>query len=282
MARSVTSLRRILARSSRFDIAVVALVTLLCALAVFGPLVVPDAAYSSDIGNALQGPGPAHWLGTDGQGRDVLWRMIAGARASLASAVLIVAVYSLIGVIIATVAVSGPGWLDQLLMRITDIGLALPGMILALGFAAALGPSLNSAIIAMSVTGWPITARLLRNILGQTMQAAFVDGARVMGVRRWQLMTRHVLPNSFDVLIVKAAGDIGVTIVLLGGLSFIGVGAQPPSPEWGAAIADARSYVSTAWWIAAVPGLAIAVTAVAFGLLGDVLQSRFDPTAPRA
>jgi peptide/nickel transport system permease protein len=257
-----------------FDTTVFAVVGLLCALAVGGPLLVPDAAYNSDIGNALQPPSANHWLGTDGQGRDVVWRVIAGAQPSLLSAALVVILYSAIGVTVATVGAVGPRWFDDVLMRITEIGLALPGMIVALGFASAMGPSLESAVIAMAIIGWPITARLLRNILRQTMEAPFVQGAVVLGVSKWRLMMRHVLPNSLDVLIVKWAADLSTTILLLGGLSFIGVGAQPPSPEWGAMIADARSYVSTAWWVAVAPGLAIAATSVAFGLLGEILQAR--------
>jgi peptide/nickel transport system permease protein len=259
------------------DLVVFALVGLLAALVAVGPQVAPASVFASDIVNALQPPSTAHWFGTDDQGRDVLWRLVVGARATLLSAAVVVTLYSLIGVAVATLATVGPRWLDDLLMRLTDIGMALPSMIVALGFAAALGPSLQSAIVAMSITGWPITARLLRGIMRQTMEMPFVAGAEVLGVSRWRLMTRHVLPNSLDVLIVKWASDISATVLVLGGLSFVGVGAQPPSAEWGAMIASARGYVSTAWWAVAAPGLAIALTSVAFGLLGDILQARRDP-----
>ncbi len=259
------------------DLLVYLLVACLFAAAIIGPVLAPDSIYLSDILNALQPPSAAHWLGTDDQGRDVLWRVIVGARATLLSAFLIVTIYSLIGVAVATLAAISPRWLDEGLMRITDIGLALPGMVVALGFAAALGSSLQSAIIALGVTGWPITARMLRGVMRQTMTTPFVSGARVLGVSNWRLMTRHVLPNSLDVLIVKWAGDISVTVLVLSGLSFIGVGAQPPSAEWGAMIAGARSFVATAWWAVAAPGAAIAVTSVAFGLLGDIMQVRRDP-----
>ena len=265
-------------RLSPFEIFVVALVAFLLAIALFGPLVAPDSVYRSDIANSLMPPSFDHWFGTDDQGRDVFWRLIVGAQTTLLSAFLVVTLYSLIGVTIATVAAAGPRWLDETLMRITDIGLALPGMIVALGFAAAMGPSLQSAVIAMAITGWPITARMLRGIMRQTMEAQFVAGAQVLGVSKWRLMTKHVLPNSLDVLIVKWAGDVGTTVLVLASLSFIGVGAQPPSAEWGATIASARGFVSTAWWTVVAPGAAVAITSIAFGLLGDIFQVRRDPS----
>jgi peptide/nickel transport system permease protein len=257
---------------------VVAVVLLLVAMVIFGPMLAPTSVFRSNIVNALQPPSAEHWFGTDNQGRDVLWRVIVGARETLLSAALVVTLFSLIGVAVATVATIGPRWLDDGLMRLTDIGLALPGMVVALGVATALGPSLRSAIVAMALTGWPITARLLRSIMRRTMAQPFVEGAIVLGVSRWRLMVKHVLPNSLDVLIVKWATDISTTVLVLSGLSFIGVGAQPPSAEWGAMVASARGYVSTAWWAVAAPGLAIALTAVAFGLLGDMLQVRRDPS----
>lgn len=265
-------------RLSAFEIFVIGLVAFLLLMAVFGPLLAPNTVYNSDIANSLMPPSAKNWFGTDDQGRDVFWRLVVGAQTTLLSAFLVVTIYSLIGVTIASVAAAGPRWLDETLMRITDIGLALPGMIVALGFAAAMGPSLQSAVIAMGITGWPITARMLRGIMRQTMEAQYVAGAQVLGVSRWRLMTRHVLPNSLDVLIVKWAGDIGTTVLVLASLSFIGVGAQPPSAEWGATIAGARGYVSSAWWTVVAPGAAVAITSIAFGLFGDIIQVRRDPS----
>lgn len=261
-----------------FETVIVALAVILVFVAIFGPLFAPDSVYASDIVNSLLPPDAEHWFGTDDQGRDVFWRLIVGTRSTLLSAFLIVTLYSLIGVAVATIATAGPRWLDETLMRITDIGLALPSMVVALGFAAAMGPSLRSAIIAMAITGWPITARLLRNIMRQTMEQPFVAGAEVLGVSKWRLMTKHVLPNSLDVLIVKWASDVGGTVLILSSLSFIGVGAQPPSAEWGAMIASSRGYVSTAWWTVLAPGMAVAITSIAFGLLGDIIQVRRDPS----
>ena len=269
--------RRNLFLGSKLDMFVFALTSFLILLAIFGPSLAPDDIYRSNIGNALQPPSVQHWFGTDDQGRDIFWRIVAGSQATLLSAAVIVTGYSLIGVAVATISAVGPKWLDELLMRITDIGLALPGLIVALGFAAALGPSLQSAIIAKAVTGWPVTARLLRSILRQTMTSQYVVGARVLGASKWRLMTKHVLPNSLDILIVKWAGDIGATVLILAAMSFIGVGAQAPSAEWGAMVADAKGYVSSAWWAVAAPGAMIAITSVAFSLLGDILQARRDP-----
>lgn len=261
---------------------VLALLLLLLAMVAAGPVLAPDTVYTSDIVNALQPPSAEHWLGTDDQGRDVFWRVVVGARATLLSALLVVTLYSMIGVAVATIAAAGPRWLDETLMRITDLGMALPSMIVALGLAAALGASLQSAIIAMSLTGWPITARILRAVIRQTSEAQFVSGAQVLGVSKWRLMTRHVLPNSLDVLIVKWASDVSTTVLVLAGLSFIGVGAQPPSAEWGAMIAAGRSYVATAWWTVVAPGVAVAVTSIAFGLLGEIIQVRNDPSLREA
>jgi peptide/nickel transport system permease protein len=263
---------------SPFEALVIGLVLVLLLVAILGPLIAPGSIYQSDIANALKPPSAAHWFGTDDQGRDVFWRVIVGARTTLLSAFLVVTLYSLIGIAIAIAAASGPRWLDETLMRLTDIGLALPGMVVALGFAAAMGPSLQSAIIAMAITGWPITARMLRGIIAQTMESTFVSGALVLGASKWRLMFKHVLPNSLDVLIVKWAGDIGTTVLVLASLSFIGVGAQPPSAEWGASIASARGFVATAWWTVVAPGAAVALTSIAFGLLGDIIQVRRDPS----
>lgn len=257
-----------------FDAVVVGLVVLIAAVAVVGPLVAPASAFRSDILHALQPPSAAHWFGTDDQGRDVAWRVVAGSRDTLLSAVLVVACYATIGTAVALLAAVGGRWVDEILMRLTDVVLAVPGMVVALGFAAALGPSLRSAVIAMVIAGWPMTARLLRGIVRTTSTSAFVDGARLLGVSRTRLMLRHVLPNSLDVLIVKWAGDIGVTVLVLAGLSFIGVGAQPPAAEWGAMVAAGKGSIATAWWCALFPGLAIALTATVFGLFGDAVQVR--------
>ena len=274
--------RRRVMRVPMMDKIVVALVILLLLVAVFGPYFAPASATTSDIGHSLRPPSGAHWLGTDDQGRDVLWRVILGARISVLSAIAIVIGQALIAIVIASLATIGGRAVDSALMGLCDIGLAVPPMIAAIGLADVLGASLRSGIIAMIFVGWTIAARLLRLIMRQTMEMPYVKSAVVLGASKYRLMVRHVLPNAIDNLLVKWSVEVGTTIVVLASLSYIGVGAQPPSPEWGAMIANSQSYVSTAWWSVLAPGVAIIITAVAFGLLGEVVQGRLDGRIERS
>jgi peptide/nickel transport system permease protein len=244
--------------------------------ALIGPIIAPADVDTSNILIALQPPSREHWFGTDQQGRDVFWRVVVGARPSVFSSVIIVVGFSALGTLVATIATASGRVVDEIVMRIVDSVMAIPPIIFALGVAAALGPSLQSAVIAMTLTGWPYTARLLRGIMRETAEATYVEGARVLGASQARIMLKHVLPNSLGVMVVKWAGDMGNTILVLGALSFVGVGAQPPSAEWGAAITAAKGDLSVAWWPAFFPGIAIAITAIAFGLLGDSLQRHFN------
>jgi peptide/nickel transport system permease protein len=273
-ARLSWSLRR--HESTLLDKVTVSLVALILLVALIGPLVAPDV-YASHIRHAFQAPSGGHWFGTDDQGRDVLWRVIVGCRASLGAAIVIVFGYGLIGTVVAAVASIGPRWLDEVLMRFTDAVLAFPGLLFALAVTAALGAGVLTVMAALVLTGWPMTARLLRGIMREKMAMPFVQGARTLGVSRSRLMGAHVLPNALPALWVKWASDIGNTVITVGALSFVGAGAQPPTAEWGAMVAAAQGHVTTAWWVALFPGLAIAVTAVAFGLLGDMVHLRTDP-----
>jgi len=248
--------------------------------AVFGPLIAPDIDRSS-ITEALQAPSFAHLFGTDQQGRDIFWRVVVGARYTLTSAVIIVVGYALLGVLIATLATTGPRWTNEMLTRFIDLGIAFPSLVFALGVAAALGPSLPTACIAMVVTGWPMTARLLQGIMKETLALPFVEAATVLGASPLRLMAHHLLPNSLPPLWIKWTGDIGNTALVLGALSFIGAGAQPPLPEWGAMVAASQEVAMTAWWTILFPGLAIVVTTTTFGLLGDMLHARMDPSRSR-
>jgi peptide/nickel transport system permease protein len=257
------------------DRLVIAVVVIAVLVAVFGPLVAPSAeTTTSSILDAMRAPSARHWLGTDDQGRDIAWRIVAGARESLLSALLVVAGYSLIGAAVAAVATFGGKVADEALMRLTDAVMAIPTIIFALGFTAALGVGLKSAIIALVITAWPVTARMLRGEIRQTLAMPYVAGARVLGMSRRRLLFRHVLPNSLDALVVKWGGDVGSTVLVITSLSFIGAGPQPPSPEWGAMVSEGANYITSAWWMALFPGIAIAVVAVAFALLADVIQER--------
>jgi peptide/nickel transport system permease protein len=275
MPAARVNLRGKLGGGQRLDRLVIAVVVIAVLVAVFGPLVAPSAeTTTSNILDAMRAPSAHHWLGTDDQGRDIAWRIVAGARESLLSALLVVAGYSLIGAAVAAVATFGGKVVDEALMRLTDAVMAIPTIIFALGFTAALGVGLKSAIIALVITAWPVTARMLRGEIRQTLAMPYVAGARVLGMSRRRLLFRHVLPNSLDALVVKWGGDVGSTVLVIASLSFIGAGPQPPSPEWGAMVSEGASYITSAWWMALFPGIAIAVVAVAFALLADVIQER--------
>ena len=269
------NLRARLGGGRLLDRIVIAVVVLAVLVAVFGPLVAPGSeTTTSNILDTLQAPSAHHWLGTDDQGRDIAWRIVAGARESLLSALLVVAGYSVIGAAVATLAALGGKVVDEVLMRLTDAVMAIPTIIFALGVTAALGVGLKSAIIALIITAWPVTARMLRGEIRQTLALPYVAGARVLGMSRRRLLFKHILPNSLDALIVKWGGDVGSTVLVITSLSFIGAGPQPPSPEWGAMVSEGANYISSAWWMALFPGLAIAVVAVAFALLADIIQER--------
>jgi peptide/nickel transport system permease protein len=260
------------------DLLTVALVVLLLALAVVGPWLAPHDPNAVSLRETLRPPSAEHWLGTDGSGRDVLSRVLTGARASIFGATGTVLAAALIGVVIAALAALSWRFVDEAIMRLCDIALSLPVMVLALGIAVALGPSQRSAIVAMVLASWPSFVRFTRAEIRQVMTAPYVESARVLGVSRWRLMVRHVLPNSLDTVLVKAAMDIASAILIISSLSFIGAGAQPPSAEWGAMVTDGRRFLSTTPWLVAVPGVAIVLTAVGFSLLGDVLRTRLDPS----
>lgn len=271
--RRVGAGRRRLARMPRFDAVVLTLAALILLVAIVGPWIAPGSITTSNIDNSLHGPTGAHLLGTDDQGRDIFWRVVAGARYSVLSSIAIVAGFSLIGTMVAAAAALGGRFVDEALMRITDAVLSIPTLVVGLGFAAVMGPSLRSAIIALGVTGWPVTARLLRSTIRETMAMPYVEGARVLGVSRRRLLFRHILPNSLDVLLVKWGADIGSTILVISSLSFVGAGPQPPSPEWGAMVNEGQGYIAHAWWATVFPGLAIVIATVTFALLGDVAQN---------
>lgn len=271
------SRRQAFAHSRGANRVVMAALAVIILAAVFGPIVAPSSVTTSDIIHAFAPPSSAHWFGTDEQGRDVFWRMVAGARTSVLSSFVVVAGFSVIGVLIAVAATVGGRLADSVVMRIIDGALALPPIVFALALAAVLGYGLHSSIIALIATGWPLTARLLRGVMRETMNSAFVEGAWILGVSRWKIMARHVLPNSLDVLIITWAADVGYTILALSSLSFIGVGAQPPSSEWGAMVNDAAGFIDREWWATFFPGLAIALTVTCFALFGDLLQVHFNP-----
>ncbi|MBW9108486.1 ABC transporter permease [Microbacterium ureisolvens] len=268
-------------RAAALDRVAVVVSILLVVMAVIGPFVAPYDPYLAVPADALLPPSAAHWMGTDDAGRDVLSRLLAGAATTLLAAVAVVLISTIVGVLVACAAVLSPRGADATIMRLCDIFMALPAMVLALGIAAALGPSLGSVVVAMVVAMWPGTTRLVRGILRVTMSAAYVESARVNGISRFWTLVRHVLPNSLDSVYVQASMEISGAVVLMAGLAYLGVGAPPPSADWGAMVAQGREYITTAWWVATFPGLAITIAAIAFGLLGDAIRVRLDPSLRR-
>ncbi|MFD6099919.1 ABC transporter permease [Nocardiopsis flavescens] len=251
---------------------------LMVLLALAGPYLAPLDPYAVNLPAALTPPGAEHWLGTDANGRDILSRILAGGRTTLLATVAVIAAATVIGTVIGTAAALGGRIVDEVLMRICDVGLSLPAIVVALGLAAAMGPSLQSAVIALAATWWPGYARLVRTLVREVRDAEFVESARVLGVSRTRLVLRHVLPNSLSALYVQTTLDVSAVMLVISGLSFVGVGAQVPASEWGAMIAASRDTAVTAWWTVLFPGLAIAITAIAFNLVGDWLRVRTDPT----
>lgn len=251
---------------------------LLVLVALIGPVIAPYDPYLAVPADALLPPSAVHWMGTDDAGRDVLSRLLVGAGPTLVAAILVVLATTIIGVGVAAFAAIAPRAVDQVIMRICDIFMALPAMVLALGIAAALSPSLASVVVAMVIAMWPGTTRLVRGVLRETMSSAYVESARVTGGRPLGTMFRHVLPNSLDAVYVQASMEISGTIVMMAGLAYLGVGAPPPSADWGSMVAQGREYITTAWWVTTFPGLAITLAAVAFGLLGDAIRVRLDPS----
>lgn len=254
------------------------IIVLLIAFALLGLFYQPFDPYETDPRASMLPPGGQHLLGTDSLGRDVLSRLLAGSAETIFLSLGVVLVATVIGVAIASIAAVCPRFLDNLIMRTCDVFFVVPSLVLALSVAAALGPSAKSAAIATVVALAPGTARLTRGVLRETLGTAYVEAARTMGMSRGRALVVHGLPNSLDAVIVQASTETGGVIVLLAGLAYLGAGAPPPSANWGAMVADGQGYITTAWWVVLPPGLAITIAAIAFGLMGDAIRARMDPT----
>ena len=253
-----------------------AIVVLLILVAVFAPLIASDP-FAQNTSVRLAAPSVEHWFGTDSLGRDVFSRVIYGSRISLRLGFVVVTLSIIIGTLVGLFAALLGGIWDDVLMRITDIFLAFPALILAMAIAAALGPSLTNVMIAVSAVTWPIYARLMRaQVLGLVNQE-FVSAARALGAGNTRIAWRHLLPNSLTPLMVQASFDVGGAILTAAGLSFIGFGAQPPISEWGAMVSDTRNFIGIAPWASSFPAIAILITVLAFNLLGDGLRDILDP-----
>ena len=244
---------------------------------VLAPFLVPYNPIKTDISNRMKPPSQAHWFGTDSVGRDVLSRVLTGSTYSLAAAAGVVFISVLLGSLVGLVAGYPGKRFGEYLMRITDIFLAFPTLILAIALASTLGPSFLNAIIAISIIYWPKYARLVFSQALSLKEQDFVKTAEVLHESAWRIRKRHILPNCVSVLLVQATFDFGDTILFCAALSFLGLGAQPPAPDWGAMIAFAQDNMMIAWWMAVFPGLAIFFTVMGFNLLGDSLRDALDP-----
>jgi peptide/nickel transport system permease protein len=253
------------------------IILLLILASVLGPSLAPDDPLEIAPDVRLTPPTLRHPLGTDEVGRDILSRILWGARISLQIGIAIVFFSAMIGLIIGMVSGYYGGLLDQVLMRFTDIFISFPTLILAIAMTAALGPSLSNAVIAMIIVWWPIYARLIRSEVLVIKEKDYILAIRVLGANPFKILAFHVLPNAVDTIIVRASIDFGNAVMFCAALSFIGLGAQPPQPEWGAMVTTGKDYLRDAWWLVTFPGLAIFLTVMGFNLLGDGIRDYLDP-----
>lgn len=256
------------------------LVALFLLLAAFGPWLAPYPEHTTggfNMAERLQPPSARHWFGTDEMGSDILSRVIVGARTSLWIGVLITGIGAGIGVPLGIIAGYSGGWVRAAIMRFTELFLAVPGLALALAIVAALGPGITNCVIALAIVWWPGYVRLVEAKTLSVKEELFVESARSLGARTPWILWHHILPNCWSPIIVKMSMDMGMAILAAASLGFIGLGARPPAPEWGAMISVARSYMPDWWWYSFFPGAAIFLTVLGFNLLGDGLRDILDP-----
>lgn len=267
--------RRLLA--NRMAVIGLAIVSFLVLVAIFAPLLAQGDPNEMLLTDRFIPPSSEHLLGTDEFGRDLLTRIIYGSRVSLRVGLISVGIALISGSLIGLLAGYFGGWFDMVSQRIIDVALAFPALILALAIMAVLGPNLRNVIIALGIGSIPVYTRVMRSEVLALRQADFVDAARAAGAGHLRLMLRHILPNALSSIVVISTLGIGSAILGSAGLSFIGIGAQPPTPEWGVMLATGRQYLAHEWWIATFPGIAIALTVLGFNLLGDGLRDALDP-----
>lgn len=236
-----------------------------------------DAGTATHPLQTLRPPSLRHPFGTDQVGRDILSRVLYGARVSPLIAALVLAISCLVGIPLGVVAGYFGGLVDEVVMRITDVFLAFPALLLALAFAAMLRPSVTNTVIAIAVTWWPWYARIVRGQAASVAGRGFIEGARALGIPHHRILLRHVLPNAVTPVIVQVSLDVGGVILTASALSFLGLGAQDPTPDWGLMVSQGQAFFTTHWWLVTFPGAAILLTAVAFNLLGDGLRDLLDP-----
>ncbi|MBY2917065.1 ABC transporter permease [Rhizobium leguminosarum] len=265
--------------ANRLAVVGLLIIVALLFIAAFADVLATHNPVVGDLRNArLLPPGTGEfWLGSDDQGRDIYSRLIYGSRLTLLVVVLVAVISAPVGLIVGTVSGYAGGWVDATLMRITDIFLAFPKLVLALAFVAALGPGIQNAIIAIAITSWPPYARIARAETLTVRRSDYISAVRLMGASPLRIIVRHVMPLCISSLIVRVTLDMAGIILTAAGLGFLGLGAQPPLPEWGAMIASGRRFILDQWWVAAMPGVAILIVSLGFNLLGDGLRDALDP-----
>jgi peptide/nickel transport system permease protein len=269
-------------RQSPLSIVGLIMVVLVVALALFGPLIVPfpeDTTGNTRMEARITAPNETYLMGTDDVGRDVFSRTVIASQTSLLIGVLVLIIAILIGVPLGAVSGYFGGWVDEIIMRVTDIFLTVPALLLAMAMAAAFGSGMVNAMIAISLVWWPGYARLTRGQVLSLRERDFIESARAIGASPAHTILRHVVPNVLSPVIIKASMDMGFAILITAGLGYIGVGVQPPTPEWGVMISEGRGLLRQAWWISVYPGLAMFIAVLGFNLLGDGLRDVFDPKA---
>ncbi|CAN7678503.1 ABC transporter permease [Rhizobium rhizogenes] len=284
ISRVATSLRQAGGKLAQEPLGLIGFIILglLCLIAIFAPLLAPYDPNVQVLSNALQPPSLAHPAGTDEFGRDILSRLIFGTRITIQTVLSISVIVGPIGLLIGVVAGFFGGRVDALLMRATDIVLSFPSLILALAFAAALGAGLNTAIIAISLTAWPPIARLARAEALVVRNTDYVAAARLYGASRLRILFFYIAPMCIPSVIVRLTLNMAGIILTAASLGFLGLGAQPPAPEWGAMISNGRKYMLDFWWVAVMPGVAILLASLAFNIVGDTLRDILDPRHARS
>ena len=257
-----------------------AIILLWVLIALTAPWISPYLPDTVDVTNRLKPPSLVHWLGTDALGRDVLTRLLYGSRISLLTGFIVVIVSAVFGTLIGGIAAFARGKVEELIMRVTDLVLCFPPIILALAIAAALGIGTTNTIIAMLVVWWPKFSRLARSLVIVQRSQEYVEAALVVGLNPSRILVRHIIPNAVGPLIVLVTLDVGNAIITFAGLSFLGLGVVPPTPEWGSMVAEGRELVEQ-WWVASFPGLAILTIVLGFNFLGDGIRDWLDPKSRR-
>ena len=260
--------------TSAFGLAVLLLLVI---AAIFAPWLATHDPYAQDLANTLQAPGNGHVFGTDELGRDIYSRLLWGARITLTIISLVSIIVGPVGLLVGTASGYLGGKFDTVMMRITDIFLSFPSLILSLAFVAALGPSLNNAIIAIALTSWPPIARLARAEAMTFRKADYIAAARLQGASPLRIIVKSIMPMCLPSVLIRLTLNMATVILTAAGLGFLGLGAQPPLPEWGAMIASGRRFILDQWWVAAMPGVAILIVSLGFNLLGDGLRDALDP-----